>query len=104
MHLVFQVLFKNLGVDMKDITPTSLLKDRKREIEGNPDFSNKDAGASQPQIVADVKSGMISPLNHAELPLEVANPPSSGGHTHLLSQVCVYFIVCRELQVLYIKT
>ncbi|KAG8653698.1 CCR4-NOT transcription complex subunit 1-like isoform X2 [Manihot esculenta] len=88
MNLKFdiEVLFKNLGVDLKDITPTSLLKDRKREIEGNPDFSNKDAGASQPQIVADVKSGMISPLNHAELPLEVANPPSSGGHTHLLSQ------------------
>ncbi|XP_058008298.1 uncharacterized protein LOC110666945 isoform X2 [Hevea brasiliensis] len=81
-----KVLFKNLGVDMKDIAPTSLLKDRKREIEGNPDFSNKDAGASQPQIVAEVKSGIISPLSHAELPLEVANPPNSGGHTHLLSQ------------------
>ncbi|XP_021677934.2 uncharacterized protein LOC110663040 isoform X2 [Hevea brasiliensis] len=88
MNLKFdiEVLFKNLGVDMKDITPTSFLKDRKREIEGNPDFSNKDVGASQPQIVAEAKSGMISPLNHAELPLEVANPSNSGGHTHLLSQ------------------
>ena len=46
--LLFQVLFKNLGVDMKDITPTSLLKDRKREMEGNPDFSNEDVGAPQP--------------------------------------------------------
>ncbi|GLT84370.1 hypothetical protein SLE2022_026050 [Rubroshorea leprosula] len=88
MNLKFdiEVLFKNLGVDMKDITPTSLLKDRKREIEGNPDFSNKDVGVSQPQMVAEVKSGIISPLNHVELPLEVANPPNSGGHTHLLSQ------------------
>ncbi|KAK6285447.1 hypothetical protein POUND7_011626 [Theobroma cacao] len=88
MNLKFdiEVLFKNLGVDMKDITPTSLLKDRKREIEGNPDFSNKDVGACQPQMVAEVKSGIISPLNHVELPLEVASPPNSGGHTHLLSQ------------------
>ncbi|XP_011033315.1 PREDICTED: CCR4-NOT transcription complex subunit 1-like isoform X2 [Populus euphratica] len=88
MNLKFdiEVLFKNLGVDMKDIAPTSLLKDRKREIEGNPDFSNKDVGASQSQLVPEVKSGIISPLNHVELPLEVASPPNSGGHTHLLSQ------------------
>ncbi|XVF33558.1 hypothetical protein REPUB_Repub17cG0178700 [Reevesia pubescens] len=88
MNLKFdiEVLFKNLSVDMKDITPTSLLKDRKRELEGNPDFSNKDVGASQPQMVAEVKSGIISPLNHVELPLEVASPPNSSGHTHLLSQ------------------
>ncbi|KAJ6675578.1 hypothetical protein OIU85_011707 [Salix viminalis] len=88
MNLKFdiEVLFKNLGVDMKDIAPTSLLKDRKREIEGNPDFSNKDVGASQPQLVPEVKSGIISPLNHVELPLEVASPPNSSGHAHLLSQ------------------
>ncbi|KAJ6722687.1 CCR4-NOT TRANSCRIPTION COMPLEX [Salix koriyanagi] len=88
MNLKFdiEVLFKNLGVDMKDIALTSLLKDRKREIEGNPDFSNKDVGASQPQLVPEVKSGIISPLNHVELPLEVASPPNSSGHAHLLSQ------------------
>ncbi|KAF9687700.1 hypothetical protein SADUNF_Sadunf02G0120300 [Salix dunnii] len=87
MNLKFdiEVLFKNLGVDMKDIAPISLLKDRKREIEGNPDFSNKDVGASQPQMVPEVKSGII-PLNHVELPLEVASPPNSGVHTHMLSQ------------------
>ncbi|XVF73469.1 hypothetical protein PTKIN_Ptkin12aG0203600 [Pterospermum kingtungense] len=88
MNLKFdiEVLFKNLSVDMKDIIPTSLLKDRKRELEGNPDFSNKDVGASQPQMIAEAKSGIISPLNHVELPLEVASPPNSSGHTHLLSQ------------------
>ncbi|KAJ6337998.1 hypothetical protein OIU76_007635 [Salix suchowensis] len=88
MNLKFdiEVLFKNLGVDMKDIAPTSLLKDRKREIEGNPDFSNKDVGASQQLMVPEVKSGIISPLNHVELPLEVASPPNSGAHTHMLSQ------------------
>lgn len=85
--LPFQVLFKNLGVDLKEITPTSLLKDRRREIEGNPDFSNKDMGASQSQMVAEVKSGIMSPLNQVELPLEVAPSSNSGGHTHLLSQV-----------------
>ena len=89
--LALQVLFKNLGVDMKDIAPTSLIKDRKREIEGNPDFSNKDVGASQPLMVPEVKSGIISPLNHVELPLEVASPPNSGVHTHMLSQVRVHF-------------
>lgn len=75
---------------MKDVTPTSLLKDRKREIEGNPDFSNKDAGASQPQLVAEMKSGMISSVNQVELPLEVANVSNSGGHSHFLSQVCLF--------------
>lgn len=88
---LFQVLFKNLGLELKEITPTSLLKDRKREMEGNPDFSNKDIGASQPQIVAEVKSGIISPLNQVELSLEVAPSSNSGGHTHLLSQVCNWF-------------
>ncbi|XP_028949087.1 uncharacterized protein [Malus domestica] len=87
MNLKFdiEVLFKNLGVDLKEISPSSLLKDRNRELEGNPDFSNKDIGSSQPQMVADVKSGMLSPLNQVELPVEVA-PSNSGSHTHLLSQ------------------
>ncbi|XP_031390313.1 CCR4-NOT transcription complex subunit 1 isoform X2 [Punica granatum] len=88
MNLKFdiEVLLKNLGVDMKDINPTSLLKDRVREVEGNPDFSNKDVGASQPQMVADVKSGIIPPINQVDLPLKVASPSDSAGHAHLLSQ------------------
>ncbi|KAK7350377.1 hypothetical protein VNO77_08930 [Canavalia gladiata] len=88
MNLKFdiEVLFKNLGVDMKDVTPTSLLKDRKREIEGNPDFSNKDVGASQPQMISDMKSGLVPPVNQVELPLEVTNPTNTGAHPHMLSQ------------------
>ncbi|KAK4372034.1 hypothetical protein RND71_007418 [Anisodus tanguticus] len=81
MNLKFdiEVLFKNLGVDLKEVVPTSLLKDRVREVEGNPDFSNKDPGvSSQPQMAADVKSGIISSLNQVELPLEVASPHPSG--------------------------
>lgn len=88
MNLKFdiEVLFKNLGVDLKEVGPTSLLKDRVREVEGNPDFSNKDAGgSSQPQMVADVKSGVISSLNQVELPLEVASPHPSGP-SRILSQ------------------
>lgn len=90
---VIQVLFKNLGVDMKDVTPTSLLKDRKREIEGNPDFSNKDVGASQTQMISDIKPGLVPPVNQVELPLEVTNPSNTGAHPHMLSQVCLPYIL-----------
>ncbi|KAL9303652.1 hypothetical protein ACSQ67_020915 [Phaseolus vulgaris] len=88
MNLKFdiEVLFKNLGVDMKDVTPTSLLKDRKREFEGNPDFSNKDVGASQSQMITDIKSGLVPPVNQVELPLEVTNQSNTGAHPHMLSQ------------------
>ncbi|KAL7238559.1 hypothetical protein ACSBR2_004616 [Camellia fascicularis] len=67
MNLKFdiEVLFKNLGVDLKDVTPTSLLKDR---------------------IAGDVKSGAISTLHQIELSLEVARPSHPGGHSHILSQ------------------
>ncbi|CAN1849445.1 CCR4-NOT transcription complex subunit 1 [Linum perenne] len=34
----------------------------------------------------EVKSGMVSPMSHGELPVEVASPPNSGGRTPLLSQ------------------
>ena len=84
---------------MKEITPTSLLKDRNRELEGNPDFSNKDIGASQPQI-AEVKSGIVPPLNQIELPLDVA-PSNSGSHTHLLSQVCFGLLFEMFLLIVY---
>ncbi|KFK42579.1 hypothetical protein AALP_AA1G013800 [Arabis alpina] len=89
MNLKFdiEVLFKNLGVDLKEVAPTSLLKDRKREIDGNPDFSNKDLGVthiSQPQMIAEPKS--ISPLKQIDLPLDVANSPNTDVPSKLLSQ------------------
>ncbi|WKA05432.1 hypothetical protein VitviT2T_023400 [Vitis vinifera] len=92
MNLKFdiEVLFKNLGVDMKDITPTSLLENRPRQIEGNPDFSNKDIGASHPPMISEVKSAIVSTPNKVELPVEVASP-HTGGHTHLLSQYAAPF-------------
>lgn len=92
-----QVLFKNLGVDLKDVTPTSLLKDTVREFEGNPDFSNKDIGASQPQMVNEVKSGTLSTQNQVELPLDVAIPPHPTSHSRVLSQVCGASVVMFDL-------
>ncbi|XP_077235419.1 transcription regulator [Tasmannia lanceolata] len=88
MNLKFdiEVLFKNLGVDMKDVKPTSLLKERVREIEGNPDFSNKDNSISQPQMVAEVNSGMMSTLSLVELQPEVTNPSHPTGHPNVLAQ------------------
>ncbi|KAL1818639.1 hypothetical protein ACET3Z_013508 [Daucus carota] len=88
MNLKFdiEVLFKNLAVDMKDVTPSSLLKDRPRETEGNPDFSNKDVAPSQASIVGDVKPGVSSTLNQVELPHDVASPAHPTAHSHLLSQ------------------
>ncbi|KAL5134610.1 CCR4-NOT transcription complex subunit 1 [Glycine soja] len=88
MNLMFdiEVLLKHLGVDMMDVTPTSLLlKDRKREMEGNPDFSNKDVGASSKMII-DLKCGPVPPVNEAELPLVVTNPSNTGAHPHVVSQ------------------
>ncbi|KAH8516641.1 hypothetical protein H0E87_004840 [Populus deltoides] len=38
------------------------------------------------EMLPEVKSGIISPLNHVELPLEGASPPNSGVHAHMLSQ------------------
>ncbi|KAL8091899.1 uncharacterized protein LOC141692281 isoform X1 [Apium graveolens] len=86
MNLKFdiEVLFKNLAVDMKDVTPSSLLKDRPRETEGNPDFSNKDV-APQAAIVGDVKS-VVPTLNQVELPHDVPSPAHPPAHSHLLSQ------------------
>ncbi|KAI4996557.1 hypothetical protein ZWY2020_051477 [Hordeum vulgare] len=73
MNLKFdiEVLFKNLGVDMKDVKPTSLLKDRGREVEGNPDFSNKDVASSQTQVSAEVSSGINPTVKHVDLQPEV---------------------------------
>ncbi|KAL6569340.1 hypothetical protein OROMI_013854 [Orobanche minor] len=86
MNLKFQieVLFKNLGVDLKGVTPTSLLKDKVREVEGNPDFSNKDSGL-QPPIINEPKSGVISTAKQVE-PLGVAPPSHHGEHSRLLAQ------------------
>ncbi|KMZ57698.1 hypothetical protein ZOSMA_82G00100 [Zostera marina] len=69
MNLKFdiEVLFKNLHVDFKDVQPTSLLKDRVREIDGNPDFSTKDISTSQAPVVSESNARVMSPMNQFEL-------------------------------------
>lgn len=96
----FQVLFKNLGVDLKEVKPTSLLKDRVREVEGNPDFSNKDVGSSQPPMVNEVKPGMMSALNQVEVPLDVAAPTHAGSHSRIMSQVSASVVLFDLLIIL----
>nr|XP_043622240.1 CCR4-NOT transcription complex subunit 1-like [Erigeron canadensis] len=88
MNLKFEieVLFKNLSVDLKEVTPSALLTDRVREVEGNPDFSNKDVGPVQQPVVGEVKSNMIPNLNQVELPVEVTNSSHPGGHSRILPQ------------------
>ncbi|MFS7959667.1 putative MIF4G-like domain superfamily, CCR4-NOT transcription complex subunit 1 [Helianthus anomalus] len=88
MNLKFEieVLFKNLNVDLKEVTPSSHLIDKVGEIEGNPDFSNKDVGTAQQPIVGEVKSNMISTLNQVELLVEVGCSSHSAGHSRILSQ------------------
>lgn len=60
-------------MDMKDVIPSSLLKDTPRETEGNPDFSNKDV-VLQASIVGDVKS-VVPTLNQVELQHDVLVQP-----------------------------
>lgn len=88
--LFIQVLFKNLGIDMKTVKPTSFLKDREREVEGNPDFSNKDVVASQTQTISEINTGIVPALNRVDLPPEIvcSSHPHPGGQLNLLSQVC----------------
>jgi hypothetical protein len=42
-----QDLYKNLGVDMKYVKPTQLLRGWTQDVEGNPDFSDKDSALVQ---------------------------------------------------------
>lgn len=86
---LLQIFFKNIGVNIKSVKPTSLLKNRNREIDGNPDFRNKDVGMAQgsrPQMIDEFKSENISPQNHVELPTN-AGIHYAGVHSKLLPQV-----------------
>uniref|UniRef100_A0ACD5TIG6 Uncharacterized protein n=1 Tax=Avena sativa TaxID=4498 RepID=A0ACD5TIG6_AVESA len=88
MNLKFdiEVLFKNLSVDMKDVKPSSFLKDRIRQIEGNPDFSNKDVSASQMPVVAEVSSGMMPAKNLVEVPPELTSTSRATSLPNMLNQ------------------
>lgn len=61
--------------------------DRVREVEGNPDFSNKDVGLAQQPMVGETKSSMVSALNQVELHVEVGSSSHPSGHSRIMSQV-----------------
>uniref|UniRef100_A0A1D1XGX4 CCR4-NOT transcription complex subunit 1 n=1 Tax=Anthurium amnicola TaxID=1678845 RepID=A0A1D1XGX4_9ARAE len=88
MNLKFdiEVLFKNLSVDLKDVKPTLLLKDRLREVEGNPDFSTKDISATQATIVAEVNTVLLPTLNPVDMQADVSSTSHPGVHPNVLSQ------------------
>ena len=68
--------------------PTQLLKGRAREVEGNPDFSNKDLGTAQQQVVTKHTIGSIAPISQVEMQLEVSTSRDSTPHPPILDQVC----------------
>jgi CCR4-NOT transcription complex subunit 1 len=72
---------------MKDVKPSSFLKDRIRQIEGNPDFSNKDVSASQTPVVAEVSSGMIPAKKLVEVQPELISTSRSTSLPNMLNQV-----------------
>ncbi|KNA22767.1 hypothetical protein SOVF_031520 isoform A [Spinacia oleracea] len=77
MNLKFdiEVLFKNLGVQIKEVTPTSLLRDRVRVVEGNPDFSNKEFVAPQPPISSEDQVAIPEPMEPPKPQLPVPISP-----------------------------
>ncbi|KAJ7514921.1 hypothetical protein O6H91_23G065800 [Diphasiastrum complanatum] len=89
MNLKFdiEVLFKNLGVDMKDVKPTLLLKGRSREVEGYRDFSNKDLGVPH-QPPAEHNASLISSMSNLELLPDLASSTSvpAGSQVGTLAQ------------------
>jgi CCR4-NOT transcription complex subunit 1 len=72
---------------MKDVKPSSFLKDRIRQIEGNPDFSNKDASASQTPVGAEVSSGTIPAKNLVEVQPELSSTSRATSLPNMLNQV-----------------
>lgn len=82
---------------MKEVKPTSLLKDRARESQGNPDFSMKDMGPSQPQLITETDTGIMSTYNQVGLQPEIISSTQPGAHLNLLSQVCASVLVYQLL-------
>ena len=80
-------MFKNLSVDMKDVKPSSLLKDRIRQVVGNPDFSNKDVSTSQTLAAAEVSSGIVPSMSHVELQPEISSTSRATSLPNMLNQV-----------------
>ncbi|GJS91328.1 CCR4-NOT complex component [Tanacetum coccineum] len=79
-----EILFKNLDVDMKEVTPSSLLKNRVRIVEGNPDFSNNSFSSYQKQKdKVNSNSTVRSVVNQVNSPVMAAGPSDQAGHTYM---------------------
>ncbi|CAI5975139.1 unnamed protein product [Closterium sp. NIES-65] len=76
-----EVLFKNLGIEMKEVKPSQLLVGRQREMEGNPDFSNKDLLAAHLSAAGGAGAGGAGSGRGSPQPLvrsAVASPEPPG--------------------------
>ncbi|KAI8563954.1 hypothetical protein RHMOL_Rhmol03G0148400 [Rhododendron molle] len=67
------------------VKPTSLLKDQARESEGNLDFSMKDKGASQPQLITGTNTGIMSTSNAVDLKPDIISSTQLGAHLNLVT-------------------
>ena len=81
------MLFKNLGVQIKEVTPTSLLRVRARIIEGNPDFSNKDFTATHQSISSEDQVLIPEPVEPPKAQLSVPLSPVSS-HIFAIFSFC----------------
>ena len=68
--------------------PTQLLNGQAKEVEGNPDFSNKYLGIDQQQVVTKHTTGSIAPISQVELQPKVSTSRDSTPHPPVLYQVC----------------
>uniref|UniRef100_A0A7I4E1I6 CCR4-Not complex component Not1 C-terminal domain-containing protein n=1 Tax=Physcomitrium patens TaxID=3218 RepID=A0A7I4E1I6_PHYPA len=77
MNLMFdiEVLFKNLNVDVREVKHSKLLEGLEREVEGNPDFSNKDPIFSQSPSPALSASSSAPTVPVPSLPQQLDMPP-----------------------------
>lgn len=80
---------------MKSVTPASLLKDKVRITEGNPDFSQR-------TTLVEVKSVVISSVNQVVLPPEAAGPSYHGGLRPKVYQVCYHYLIKLWLEITHI--
>lgn len=92
---ILQVLFKNLNVDMKEVKPSKLLENRVRELEGNPDFSNKEPiHAQPPQVASESATPYVAVVPSLPqqldllLDIPVGNNSATTMTTSAIAQVC----------------
>ncbi|PWA61470.1 CCR4-Not complex component, Not1, C-terminal [Artemisia annua] len=79
-----EILFKNLEVDMLEVNPSSLLKNRVRIVEGNPDFANNSSGSYQKRKDKVTSNSTVrSVLNQVKSPVVAAGPSDQSGNTHM---------------------